>query len=97
MSHGGGWLELLRAFVSRRTDGRSFHDRFLDRWRVARDRAEPLPVAIDDLFYVVEAYCPDPTLRTPGIPFEADEAELRNSAETALARLESLRPSGKLT
>lgn len=96
MSDGEAWLELLRAFAARRIDETVFHDRFVVLWREARDRAEPLPGPIDSLFYVVEAFCPDPALRSPGNRHEADETELRNSAEHALARLESHSFSGKL-
>lgn len=96
MSDGDDWLELLRAFTGRRIEETEFHDRFLRRWRVARDRADWLPDAIEDLFLVVEAYCPEPALRTPDSRFEADDAELRASAEIALARLVVDRPSGNL-
>lgn len=97
MSNDGDWFELLSAFTGRHIDETVFHDRFIACWRAARDRADPMPPVIDDLFYVVEAYCPDPALRTPDSLFEADEAELRASAEIALTRLVADRPSGKLT
>lgn len=97
MSDDGDWLELLSAFTGRHIDEAVFHDRFFERWRAERDGPDPLPPAIEDLFYVVEAYCPDPALRTPDSLLEADDAELRASAEIALARLVIDRPSGKLT
>lgn len=97
MSDDGIWLDLLRAYIERRIGETAFHDRFLDSWRAARDRGEPISPPIDTLFYVVEAYCPDPTLRTSGSPFEAGETELRSSAELAFARIERDLLSGKLT
>ena len=54
------------------------------------------PLSSMNFFYVIEAYCPDPALRTPDSPFAADDAEFRASAEIALARLLADRPSGKL-
>jgi Bacterial self-protective colicin-like immunity len=87
------WLQLVEAFLERRIDVDTFHDRFFELWQAAR--SEPLgpryPEGVETLFYTVEAYCPDPTLRTPGSPFEADEAELRKDAELALARLKDSR------
>ncbi|MGD9668111.1 MAG: hypothetical protein AB7U75_03540 [Hyphomicrobiaceae bacterium] len=55
MSDDGDWLELHCAFIGRQIDEAVFHDRFLDRWDAARDRADRLPPVINGLFYVVEA------------------------------------------
>ncbi len=83
------WLELVQSFVDRRIDVNAFHDRFFDSWN-AQPRFGPFcPAAIEQLFYSVEAYCPDPALRDPGSPYEADEAEVRKDAEIALARLKA--------
>ena len=85
----GGWRELLQAFVDRRIAEAVFHDRFFERWHVlsAAHFATSPPPAIEELFYVVEAYCPDPALRDPSSPYEADDAE------RALARLSGREPS----
>ena len=96
MSH-AGWYSLLSAFCSKRIDETVFHDRFFERWRTESRAGASIPSVIETFFYVVEAYCPDPSLRSPGSSFEADEAELRKAAEIALLRLDGDRPSGKLT
>jgi hypothetical protein len=81
------WHNLISDFVERRIDERTFHDRFFDRWHASDKTRADLPSAIDTLFFVVEAYCPDPALRDPASPYEADDAELRQAAGTALAAL----------
>lgn len=83
------WRRLVAAFVGRDTDEREFHDRFFETWHAvsASGFAVEVPKAIETLFFVVEAYCPDPALRDPSSPYEADDAELRQAAETALAAL----------
>ncbi len=86
------WRALILDFVSGRSSEAAFHDRFLAAWRATRDAGEPLPPPVGDLFYVVEAYCPDPALRNPASPCEADDAELRLSAEQAFRRLQSPLP-----
>lgn len=90
----GDWRELLAAFVDRRINEAIFHDRFFDAWNrlSAAHFAIAPPPAIEELFYVVEAYCPDPALRDPESPYEADDAELRAAAERALARLSGREP-----
>jgi hypothetical protein len=85
----GGWLHLVEDFVERRIDTATFHDRFFDLWRAAAPGTPEHPEAVETLFLTVEAYCPDPNLRDPGSPFEADESELRRHAEIALARLKA--------
>ncbi len=86
------WRALVLDFVERRCSEAAFNDLFLDAWRAARDCGKPIPKPVDDLFYVVEAYCPDPALRNPQSPYEADDAALRQSAVEALARLSSPLP-----
>ena len=87
-----GWLQLVEAFVGRRIDVNTFHDRFFELWHEeARTEPSRIPEGIETLFYTIEAYCPDPALRDPGSPFEADEAEVRKDAEFALARLKDSR------
>lgn len=83
------WKRLVGAFVGRDIDERGFHDRFFEMWNAlsASGFAVEVPKAIETLFFVVEAYCPDLALRDPGSPYEADDAELRQAAETALAAL----------
>lgn len=81
------WHNLVLTFVDKRIDINAFHDRFFELWH-AQPRFGPFcPKAIEQLFFTVEAYCPDPALRDPGSPYEADEAEVRKDAEIALARL----------
>jgi len=81
------WHILVRDFVARRMDAAAFHDRFFELWHASQRVDSPVPRAIETLFFVVEAYCPDPALRDPDSAYEADEAELEAAAEKALAEL----------
>ena len=83
------WLQLVESFVERRIDVDVFHDRLFELWHAQPHFGPFCPNAIEQLFYSVEAYCPDPALRDPGSPYEADEAEVRKDAEIALARLKA--------
>ncbi len=78
------WRALLEAFIEGRIGPDAFERRFLDAWREERDNHLPSPPAIESLMEVVDAYCGDPDLFKPG---DADEAELREAARRALARL----------
>lgn len=83
------WRTLLVGFRDGFIDTRTFHDRFFDLWHAcsAADWISPPPAAIEALFYVVEAYSPDPDLRRPDCPWEADEQEPRSAVESALVEL----------
>lgn len=81
------WHMLVRDFVACRMDEAAFHDRFFDLWHATDREHVPAPPAIETLFFVVEAYCPDPALRDPDSAYEADDVELRQAAEKALAEL----------
>lgn len=81
------WRALIEGLVAGTTDPAVFHDAFLALWRQERDQG--LPAAIEELFYVVEAFTPDPALRDSTAPWEADEAEVLAAARTALAALEA--------
>ncbi len=83
------WLHLVEEFVDGRCDVNAFHDRFFELWNAQPRFGPPCPAAIEQLFFTVEAYCPDPALRDPGSLYEADEAEVRKDAEIALARLKA--------
>ena len=83
------WLQLLEDFVGRRIGVNEFHDRFFDLWN-GQPRFGPFcPPPIEELFYTVEAYCPDPSLRDPHSPYEASEAEVYKNADNTLARLKA--------
>jgi hypothetical protein len=81
------WHILIRDFVANRIDAAAFHDRFFAIWQASTRAHAHIPPAIDTLFFVVEAYCPDPALRDPASAYEADDVELRQAAEKALAVL----------
>ncbi|MGL4396250.1 MAG: colicin immunity domain-containing protein [Hyphomicrobium sp.] len=83
------WLELIEAFVARRIDVDAFHDRFFDLWHAGQRLHHDIPPTVEKLFYTVEAYCPDPQLRDPDSPYEADEAEVRKDAHIALGLLKA--------
>ncbi|MBL8564701.1 MAG: hypothetical protein JNM89_03185 [Hyphomicrobiaceae bacterium] len=85
-----GWRALLGSFREGRVDAVTFHDLFFDRWHAAmRDGGVEIPKANETLFFAVEAYCPDPALRHPDSPFEADDLELSEAIRQARARLNS--------
>ena len=80
------WRELAASYVAGDLDTNTFHDRFFDLWHAAEGRGDRLPNAVEALFYEVEAYCPDPVLRTGDEP---SEAELKAAAVLALAGLDA--------
>lgn len=81
-----GWPRLLQDFLAGRISAAVFHDRFFVLWRKQFD-GDTVPAAVERLFFVVEAFTPDPALRDPALPWEADEAELRAAARLALGEL----------
>ena len=82
------WFALVEEFAGRRIGVNEFHDRFFDLWHSAfADGNFPKP--IEQLFFTVEAYCPDPALRDASSPYEASEAEVYKDAEIALAKLKA--------
>ena len=83
----GGWHRLISDFVERRIDERAFHDGFFELWHAAQKANQHVPSPVETLFYVVEAYCPDPALRDSDSLYEADDAELRDAAGNALPQL----------
>lgn len=82
----GDWPRLIEDFLHGGIGAAVFHDRFFALWR--RDRDSGLPAPIEQLFYTVEAFTPDPSLRDASLPWEADEAELRQAAEVTLRGLQ---------
>ena len=82
------WRSLLSAFDADEIPADVFHDRFFLLWRGQFNGGDPPPAAIETLFFVVEAFCPDPGLRDPSQPWEADEAELHAAVRVALRRLD---------
>jgi uncharacterized protein (DUF1684 family) len=81
------WRHLIAQFIARHIDVDAFHDRFFELRRASLHAAQEIPEPVERLFYAVEAYCPDPALRDPASRYEADEAEVRNEAQLAWARL----------
>jgi hypothetical protein len=82
--------QLIETFVLGHINGRDFEARFLENFRRARDNGHSIRHAVDLLFYDVDAFCDDASLRGPD---DLDENGLRERARIALARWESL-PSG---
>lgn len=84
------WRTLVEAFVSGRIDGLEFETAFLKLHRVAVARGESVRFAIDQLFYEVDAFCHDDSLRTDQ---DIDEAQLRACARQTLIDWERPWPS----
>ena len=80
---------LIERFVLGDINGRDFEARFLENFRSARDSGHSIRHAVDLLFYDVDAFCDDASLRGP---YDLDENGLRERARIALARWESLPP-----
>jgi hypothetical protein len=59
------WLHLVEAFVERRIYTNAFHDRFFELWHAEPRYGPFIPEAIEQLFFTVEAYCPDPAPSKP--------------------------------
>lgn len=84
------WEELLAGFVDGRLTTEAFHDAFFALWR-RQFEGDPVPAPVERLFYVVEAFTPDPALRDAGQPWEADADEVRDAALRALDEIRDLR------
>lgn len=85
-----GELErMVDDFVSGRMPVAEFETCYLDAFKNA-ERIEPeaLFLTLDALFADVDAYCGDPAIRRPG---DLDEAQLRERAAHALAKVRALR------
>jgi Bacterial self-protective colicin-like immunity len=84
------WAALLDQLAGDTISAADFHDRFFSLWHAlsGADWAVAPPPAIETLFYVVEAFTPDPALRD-GSVWEASEGDMREAARTALVALRS--------
>lgn len=80
------YIELLQRYVAGKLDDSSFEQQYL---ALTKHYSGNLSFEeyniLQDLFYVVESYCPDPGLRGEE---DADEQEMREAAAVALNRLE---------
>lgn len=77
------WRALIEAYLDGRLSAPAFARRFLDAWKAQRDaRAEPIPTAIEQLFFAVEAF--------PAFDLNAETAnddDMRNAAQRAVRDL----------
>lgn len=79
------WRRLLEDFVEARLAASDFERRFLDAHRAAVAAGETVPYAVDLMFYEVDAYSPDPSLRAPD---DNDDEMLRAHAQRLLGRFD---------
>lgn len=80
------WRALIDAYLDGRLSAEAFARRFLDAWRAQRDaRTEPIPAAIESLFFAVEAF--EPQVLDAGEEGIVDDDELRQAAQTARRNL----------
>jgi len=86
------WEALLERFLAGDMATEAFHDRFFALWHERFD-SEPAPAPIERLFYVVEAYSPDPTLRDDRRPWDAGPEEVLQAAQRALSELKGPKAS----
>lgn len=83
----GDYVALMKAFLGDKMSGQEFERRYLDLF--GNDVVErPLETfqALNDVFFAVDAYCADPTLREPD---DLDEDQLRARVDVSLAALTS--------
>ncbi len=81
MSKPIGWRALITTFVEDQMTAPDFEKAFLTAWNRNRDRHDRVPFAVDRLFYEVDAYCADPSLRREG---DLDDEGLQKAAVRAL-------------
>lgn len=79
------WRRLLEDFAEARLAASDFERRFLDAHRAAVAAGETVPYAVDLMFYEVDAYSPDPSLRAPD---DNDDEMLRAHAQRLLGRFD---------
>lgn len=79
------WRRLLEDFAEARLAASDFECRFLDAHRAAVEAGETVPYAVDLMFYEVDAYSPDPSLRAPD---DNDDDMLRAHAQRLLGRFD---------
>jgi len=75
------WRDLIDDPETGRLDIDGVQDRCFALWHAVA--GAPVPVGVERLFLVVKACRPDPALRDPHSPFEADAAEVRQAAAVA--------------
>lgn len=83
------WEALLERFLAGDMATEAFHDRFFALWHERFD-SDPAPAPVERLFYVVEAFTPDPALRDARHPWDAEADEVLQAARRALAELRGL-------
>lgn len=79
------WRRLLEDLSEARLAASDFEAAFLDCHRAAVAAGESVPYAVDLMFYEVDAYSPDPSLRGPE---DNDDDMLRAHAQRLLGRFE---------
>lgn len=84
------WRALIEAYLEGRLSAEAFARRFLEAWKACRDRVQAVPQAIDQLFYVVEAFDASAAAGDPGA---AGEQELRIACEQTLGAMQQGAPS----
>jgi len=87
------WRALIEAYLDGRLSAEAFSRRFLEAWRAQRDaRVEPIPGAIEQLFFAVEAFDGPAQMADVG---ETNDDDMRQAAQRALRDLRaeaSVRP-----
>ena len=83
------YLTLISSFTEGRIDAPTFERRYLDLFGAEeRILGEPLYGILQDLFYDVEAYVADESIRGDG---DIDDEQLRASAQRAIDALRAVR------
>lgn len=83
--------ELVVALLDNRISAKDFEASYIRGYTEAATLGTPIPFAADELFYGVDAFNSEPTLRAP---LDIDEATLREEAGDALARWSQPWPGG---
>ena len=79
------YLALIRQFLDRQIGAEAFERRYLDAFKNETPGMSLTEFsALERLFSAVDAYCPDPSLRSDD---DIDECQLREVAESTLSEL----------
>ena len=83
----GDYLSAMRAFLANEITATEFERRYIDLFGDDADvRPEDTFRLLNDLFFAVDAFCPDAALREAD---DLDEDQLRSRVRSALAALSS--------
>lgn len=79
------WRALIKAFATGVIDASGFETQFLTNWRLERDKGAPVHPAVDQMYFAVESYCANPSLREAT---DLDAVGMRQAAKDCLTQFD---------